>query len=71
MGETLWELQALLVKALREGTVSSEHKRVDFDKFYLAAEIHVLSPGLYDLENTGHIGTILTSSSNFLVKAPY
>lgn len=71
MGETLWELQALLVKVLKKETVSSGHNRVNFAKFYLAADIHVLSPGLYDLENTGHINTILTRSSIFLVKVPY
>lgn len=66
MGETFWELQALLVKMLREQAVPFEHKRVDLDTFYLAADTHVLGPGWYDLRNTGHRCTILTSSYIFL-----
>lgn len=70
MGETIWELQALLVKKLKEKAVSSEHKRVDLDKFYLTADIHVLSPAWYDVGNTGHICSILTSSSLLLAEVP-
>lgn len=65
-GENLWELQALWVKNLRDEAIPSAHNRVDFDKFYLAADVDVLSPGLNDLGHTGHICAILTSSYVFL-----
>lgn len=61
MGETPWELQALLVKKLREEGVLSEHRWVDFEKSYLAVDVLC-----YDLGNTGHMHTILTSSYGFL-----
>lgn len=64
MGETLWELQVLLVKNLREEAAPSKHKGWAFTNS-IQPLMAMSIPRLEWLGSKGHIYTILTSTYTF------